>query len=188
MTLSEAIEAVGEMLSGYANREKLPHSYVGTIAALLCSFPRSVAVQCADPLRGLVRTCKFIPTVADVVAWCEPRIQSMQRVVDYDERTTAQLCERAVFEKDQTPHADPVPKWCRANVFVVPEAPQYEAMVERSKTASTRDFHIQPDRAGIWVPLGWLEDAKAGPSQRFRRLTTEEIYAMYPPAKPETAA
>lgn len=95
MILSEAIDAVGRMITGYPNGGAAAGaSYIGTIASLLCQYPRMVATECADPLRGVARTTKFLPTVAEVVAWCEPHTDRMGRTVDYDERSLRQLQER----------------------------------------------------------------------------------------------
>lgn len=93
MTISEAVECVGKMISGYSNG-KAEKAYIGTMAALFCQYPRQVSTQCADPIKGVARECKFIPTVADVVAWCEPRMTTMRTVVDYDARSEAQMRER----------------------------------------------------------------------------------------------
>src|SRR5262245_13309106 len=95
LTMPEAIEAVGRMLTGYPNASKTaPDSYVGTIAALLCEYPKSTALRCADPLHGVATTTKFLPTVADVVQWCQPHLEGMTRIVDFDERSERQLRER----------------------------------------------------------------------------------------------
>lgn len=78
MTLSESIEAVGRMISGYANRGQADRSYVGALAALLCDYPRVIATQCSSPVHGVARKCKFMPTIADVVEWCQPKLEEMR--------------------------------------------------------------------------------------------------------------
>ena len=100
MMLSEAIEAVAKLISAYpTTASKVEKSYIGTMAALLCQYPRSAATKCADPLRGVARTTKFLPTVADVVAWCEQPLESMTRIVDFEDRSARQLRERREQEE-----------------------------------------------------------------------------------------
>lgn len=93
MTMPEAIEAVGRMIRGYPNA-KPPDSYLGTIAALLCAYPRRIALDVADPIRGVARKCKFLPTVADIVAWCEKPLERIERRAEYEWRSRVQLKER----------------------------------------------------------------------------------------------
>jgi hypothetical protein len=87
MTLSEAIEAVGLLVrrfpNGGANAGK---DYIGGLAAVLIEYPRSIALRCHDPLRGVPRETKFLPTPSDVIAWCERETDDMRRPVDREER------------------------------------------------------------------------------------------------------
>lgn len=100
LLLSEALEAVHRMLSGYANRAQAGDSYLGAIAALLCTYPRSVALRCADPLHGVSRKTRFLPTVADVVEWCEKACEPMYADADWQSRVERQLAERAEAEAE----------------------------------------------------------------------------------------
>lgn len=101
MTISEAIEAVGRMIRGYANRGSADKGYIGAIAELLCQYPRTVARDCADPLRGVVTTTSYMPTSADIVKWCEPKSSVMRGRVEWEERAERQLQERREFEQKQ---------------------------------------------------------------------------------------
>jgi len=197
--MPEAIDAVGSMLSGYPNAAKgAPNSYVGTIAALLCTYPKSIALRCADPLTGVARLTKFMPTVSDVVAWCEAPVESMERIVEFDVRSDQQLkerLERERLEREQTDppaKSNPVPRGYRCNVFVPPHAPQYQAMVERAHgpNVDRRDWFMQPDRVGIWVPLGWFDAEQAKVAKTWRRYTGKELMEMYgqPPYPSPTEA
>src|SRR5580704_1453201 len=72
MSLSEAIDAAGLIIGAFPNGgANAGDSYIGALAATLGSYPRSVAKRCADHVHGVSRDCKFLPTVADIVAWCE---------------------------------------------------------------------------------------------------------------------
>lgn len=99
LSMSEAVEAVGKMLNGYPQgKASAPKSYIGTIAALLCKYPRVIALECADPTRGVATTTEFLPTVARMVNWCEPHVERMQRIVDLNDRSATQLREREHME------------------------------------------------------------------------------------------
>src|SRR5262249_6289979 len=87
LALSEAIDAVGKMLNGFPNSAP-PESrrYNGALATVLSEFPRQIALACADPVKGVARTTKFLPTVADVVAWCERETAALRTPVDREDR------------------------------------------------------------------------------------------------------
>lgn len=102
MTLSEAIEAATVIIGCYPNGgANAGKSYIGAIAATLASYPRSVARRCADRVSGVARGCKFLPTVADVVAWCERETAPLRNEVDREFRIARQLEEREHFERVQ---------------------------------------------------------------------------------------
>lgn len=102
LMLSEATELVGRMLDANPYAAKTASkSYIGTIASLLCQYPRSIAIGCANPIEGVMRESEFLPSVAKIVSWCETRVDTMRTVVDYDARTKQQLAERAIFDREQ---------------------------------------------------------------------------------------
>ncbi len=93
LTMPEAIEAVGAMLRGYPNA-KVQDSYIGTVAALLCEYPKTTAISCTDPLHGIATKTKFVPTIAELVAWLEPNQRHMAWSVEFERRSREQLRER----------------------------------------------------------------------------------------------
>ena len=101
LTMPEAIESVGKMIDGaYPNaRKNVSNSYIGTLAALLLTYPKSIAMRCVDPINGVARTTKFLPTVADIVAWCERPKDTMEHIVDFDARSEQQFRERDEFDR-----------------------------------------------------------------------------------------
>jgi hypothetical protein len=177
MMLSEAIDAVSRMLRGYANGgASAGKSYIGALAELLCSYPRQVAFACAEPLTGVVTTTKFLPTPADIVGWCEPRVQAMHATAKREEQWAEQLRDREKFDHERTPVVDPVPAWCRANLFVPSSAPKFSAMVRMAEQAEPRNSHRTAD--GIWIPLDWYDQAAAAPRwQPFNKADLEAMYA-----------
>lgn len=93
--MSDAVEAVGKLVDAFPNgRSQAPKSYIGALAATLCTYPRQVAAQCADPLRGVARDTRFLPTIADIVAWCEREKAALQQIVDRDDYN-AELAKKA---------------------------------------------------------------------------------------------
>ena len=174
LTMQEAIAAVGKMLNAYPNaRDGIRDGYMGTIAALLCQYPRGVASDCANPINGVCRETKFLPTVAEVVAWCEKRQGTMARTVEYEHRSYRQFREREGIEAEDK--AEPLDHRRKVaerilrelkeafasgmaepfNVFVPTFAPQYADLVARGGKpgVSLED----KNRAGVWVRLSWLQ-------------------------------
>jgi hypothetical protein len=177
--MQEAIEAVGKMLNAYPNaRDGVRDGYMGTIAALLRQYPRSVALRCANPINGVCRETKFLPTVAEVVAWCEPNTGHMRRTVEYEHRSQEQIRERENIEVENKSEpleyrrkvAERIMRELKEafangeaepfNVFVPTFAPQYSDMVSRGGKpgVSLED----KNRAGVWARLSWLQGKVTG--------------------------
>lgn len=153
MMLSEALQAVHRLVEAFPNGGSTAgKSYIGTIAALLCSYPRSIAMQCADPLRGVARETKFLPTVADIVAWCEPKVAGMHSSVSSEDCIRRQFEERR--EREEKYGAPPVVTYTRANVLVRASLPVYAEMIERAKTANPEEFQYVTE--GIMVAEDWI--------------------------------
>lgn len=85
MSLSEAIEIVGKMLQGYPNGRDVPDSYIGALASVLAQYPRCVTTFAGDPHKGVPRETRFLPTPADVVAWCEREVADLRGIVARDD-------------------------------------------------------------------------------------------------------
>lgn len=95
MLLSEAIDAVRKLIRAYPNGgANAGDGYIGTLAAVLGEYPRQVAMRCADPIRGVSRETKFLPTVADLVAWCERETAPLRQQVSREDRVEQQLLAR----------------------------------------------------------------------------------------------
>jgi len=105
--MSDAVELVGKLLDGFPNRAQAGRSYIGALASVLCTYPKTVAVQCCDLTNGVARETRFLPTVADLVAWCERETQSLRGVVekeDHYDKLEREARERA--EADAKQEAD----------------------------------------------------------------------------------
>jgi len=98
---TEAIKLATMIVTSYPNTDgKVSESYLGAIASILQDYPASVARRCAT--KGIVLVCKFLPTVADIVAYCEGFTEPLRRQTDILLRRQAQFKERDEFIKRET--------------------------------------------------------------------------------------
>jgi hypothetical protein len=99
---SETISVVSAMLRGYANGgANASGSYIGALGEVLSHYPRMIALRAGDLLTGVPRDTKFLPTPADVIAWCERELQEWRTIVardDHDKALRAEAQERAERE------------------------------------------------------------------------------------------
>jgi hypothetical protein len=101
VTLSEAVRLAGNLLGCYPNGDKPAQSYLGAIAEILQQYPRFIA----EDIRAVARECKFLPTVADVVAWCERRYEAARKPLDRQGQAVAMFKGRAEDEALQVARA-----------------------------------------------------------------------------------
>lgn len=175
--MERAILLFGCYRAGEAND---PETYTAAIAAVLAQFDAVIVTSVTDPRSGIARRLKFLPTVAEIAELCEEEAARADKIKRYAEMGELRRLPRAPRH--------------RANVFVRPEAPQYAAMVEKSKskTASPEEWRWDTERQGIWVALGWLDDDQAKTAKGWRSFSGDELMAMYgvpayPPTTPEAA-
>lgn len=48
-----------------------PETYVAAVAAILADYPPEIVARVTDPVHGIARSQKFLPTVAEISAACE---------------------------------------------------------------------------------------------------------------------
>jgi hypothetical protein len=96
--MTEAIVLVRKIIGSYANTDnKIGDSYIGALADVLISYPANIARQSA----GIVRQCKFLPSVAELVDWCEKKAKPLYQHYEQERRVEQQLRERKEFEDRQ---------------------------------------------------------------------------------------
>jgi hypothetical protein len=97
MTFSEAIEAVKRILACYSNGGgRSSDGYIGLMAQTLGSYPRQIALRCAEPLFGVVREHPdFMPNVGQVIAWCEKETAPLRNQIAREDRVAQIARERA---------------------------------------------------------------------------------------------
>lgn len=94
LMLSEAMDAVMKLVAAFPNGgADAGRGYLGALASILVTYPRIVALKCADPIQGVARETKFLPTVSDIVAWCERNTDDMKRPVEREDREARLLRE-----------------------------------------------------------------------------------------------
>jgi len=105
----EAAEALTKVLAAAFPSNYVRDGYVGTMAQVLVKYPRKVALRCVDPIDGIARECKFLPTVAEYTNWLERESQFLRRISDRESRIAAQLAEREYLEHEgrEGDNADP---------------------------------------------------------------------------------
>ena len=78
MTPAQSVKAATEIVERYPNGGKdAGKGYIGALAQILARYPASVAQRCAA-LDGVTSTCEFLPTVANIVAWCDKRTEWLE--------------------------------------------------------------------------------------------------------------
>lgn len=77
------------MLRGYANGgQQASDSYIGALAEVLLQYPRCISAHAGDLVRGVPRETRFLPTPADVIAWCERETEDLRGIVHRDDYYT----------------------------------------------------------------------------------------------------
>jgi hypothetical protein len=119
-------------------------SFVLQLGVILERYSDGVIGTVSHPLTGIARRCKFPPSIAEVVEACDDAAASEARLAGG----------RLNFPRR------PLVKRHRANVLVHRGAPQYDAMLERSKTAGAdlQDWRQDDEGRGLWVNVAWLWD------------------------------
>jgi hypothetical protein len=97
LLISEAIVAVGRMIRGYANSGQAGKAYIGAMADLLMRYPREVALRCVEPF-GVPKETRFLPTPADVIAWCEKAVRPMHEEAEREDSFAEQLALRELWQ------------------------------------------------------------------------------------------
>jgi hypothetical protein len=101
LLLSEAIELVGKLVRAYPNGgANADRGYIGTLASVLCEFPKQVALRCVNPIHGVSRETKFLPTVADLVGWLERETEPLRKDVDRELRVARQIEAREQWQNE----------------------------------------------------------------------------------------
>lgn len=96
ITMSEAVRLVGQIVRGYPNGgNSAGKGYVGAMAEVLTRYPVPTATRAADPYAGVTRSCPdFLPTVPQLIAWCEKDADGYHRAIEREMRVAQQIKNR----------------------------------------------------------------------------------------------
>lgn len=103
LLISEAIDLVGRMIAGYPNRGQADKSYIGAIAEILTKYPRVAAIQCMDPVHGVTRETKFLPTPGNIIPWLEDACLPLREQAAREKRIREQLEARDKWNNGRQP-------------------------------------------------------------------------------------
>ena len=89
-----------QVLSSYRKDDFAdPDSYGVQLAMVLERYDDKVIDAVTSPVTGIQRTCKFPPSIAEVVEFIEEHIRRAAYAANYDARSRAQIEEREQFER-----------------------------------------------------------------------------------------
>lgn len=129
-----------------------PEVYVTTLVEILERYDDKVIEAVTSPTTGIMRTCKFPPSIAEFVEFIEEHIRQASFSATYDARSRKQLEEREEFERQAKA-----------------ETPEYRKQVADRIRNELRERGFQ-----------FSGDTK--PAQNtWKRFTAEELLAKYPP-------
>src|SRR5437660_1554614 len=111
-----------------------PETYVAAVAAVLAGFSEDVVAYVTDPRTGIPGELKWLPSVAEIKEACIKRRGYLDRLADFERRfgDRTALPARALTDGNLPGR--------RANVRVRRGAPQYDAIVNWTKTADHADW------------------------------------------------
>ena len=103
LPLSELIGIAGKIVACYPNGGRnAGDSYIGALAQALSCYPACIIRRAHRVPGGIPSECRMLPSVADIIAWCERETEPMRIQVHVDERRAQQLADREEFNQEQT--------------------------------------------------------------------------------------
>jgi hypothetical protein len=135
------------------------------LVEVLERYDDRVIEQVSDPATGIVRDCKFAPSIAEVVSACDYHHDRNVRI--------AELARSPFQRREARPPANV------ANVLVRKSHPDYDKLVAWAHHPSRdpREWHEDDQDRGIWIGFGGLNpNLHKSP---WVRLTEQELLALY---------
>lgn len=95
-----AAEAVAVVMQLYSAKDMTnPEAFLEYAVMSLVDFPEAVVVRLADPRHGIARECKFLPSIAELVQWCETETKRLKSLQDKVSHRLVQLARRAELQR-----------------------------------------------------------------------------------------
>jgi hypothetical protein len=75
-----------------------PDGYAVQLAMVLERYPDETVREATSPITGIQRTCKFPPSIAELVEFCDELRRRSSWTTQWDARSEKQLAERDEFD------------------------------------------------------------------------------------------
>jgi hypothetical protein len=152
-----------------------PECFRVQLAGILERYPDKIIREATHYTSGIQRTCKFPPSIAEIVEFCDELKRRANYAKDWDAQSRKQIDERDSGQREPSEHrkkaAERVLQEYRkgicstqstagkfANVLLRKDALLYQAMCDKAADPKTdpADWRWDENGKGIWVALGWL--------------------------------
>lgn len=95
------------LLSAYRRDDYAdPVNFVAQLAIVLREYPRDVIEVATSPTTGIQRHCKFPPSLAEIVEFCDNLHRRSRKLAEWEAGARAQLAERAAIQDAEA--AEPI--------------------------------------------------------------------------------
>jgi len=136
-----------------------PDNYVIQLGMVIERYPDAIIKQATSPVTGIQRTCKFPPSIAEVVEFCNEMQRRSNYASNWNARAKKQLDERDAYDAETKTES----------------LEHRKAVVARIKAElAAKGMHI----------LQEPHEKEAQKASTFRRFSDDELRKLYPP-KPE---
>jgi len=93
-------DGVKRLLGCYpAGKPSDPQVYVAAVTAVLAKYPNEIVREVTDPVRGLPSTCKFLPSIAELMEACGKAMAPYWKEYREAERAARDAAEREETRK-----------------------------------------------------------------------------------------
>lgn len=182
LSVSEAIEVVRAIIEKYPHGGKdAGRGYIGSLAAILGSYPRSISVRAPDPLRGVVAECDFLPTPSRLLKWCEAAVAPLREDAEREMKLARQLEERAQREAEPPPSEEVKQRIAAAAAATKMQLRRDDPAI-RESAANVALNQAECERRRNEVVADWARDGRAPPTIAGQPITRElaRILGIHP--------
>jgi hypothetical protein len=139
------------------NRDGLPE-FTRLAMRAISKFPDRVLIDMANPETGILRSAKFLPTVAELAEWCNDRHAKICREEDEREREERRKLPPPAIDPDDAEKRKAVADRVRAGLAhlrdeLADKPEQYGSPEERIRKANDRLVQLKSDYAATPVRL-----------------------------------
>jgi hypothetical protein len=133
---------------------------------VLSDYPLNVVTAVTDPRTGIPAKLKWLPTIAEIKTACEDIVGPRRRMAEWEERSRAQLAERAQLE---------APDGTTEHERIVAGFDDLLAHLRRDQTKPREQFTPEAVKAKLGLTdEQWAAIPDAPPDSTWRKATTRE--------------